>query len=123
MFILSSKGKGDAPRRSRSQARTGKRLGAWSPERRKKSKNLYKIVDKWRVMVYNIVNNKARAERQKGGYMINELEYTLNLKRIDICDLLLALTSVSNESNAKKWEELHDNIKEQLEKQDEKQGY
>lgn len=74
-------------------------------------------------MVYNIVNNKERAERRKGGYMINELEYTLNLKRIDICDLLLALTSVSNESDAKKWEELHDNIKEQLEKQDEKQGY
>lgn len=40
----------------------------------------------------------------------NEKTVNLKLKRIEICDLLLALTAVSQSSEAKKWKELHDKI-------------
>ena len=54
---------------------------------------------------------------------LNERTYTIKIKRIDVCDLLLACTAVAEESNAKKWSELHDLLKKQLEEQDEKNGY
>lgn len=52
----------------------------------------------------------------------NENEMTITLKRIDICDLLLACISADEISGgAKKWMKLHDNIKEQLTKADNEQ--
>lgn len=52
--------------------------------------------------------------------MLNYENYTLNLKRIEVCDLLLACLAAQNSANdgGKKWERLHDEIKKQLEEQD-----
>ena len=50
----------------------------------------------------------------------NEKTVTLKLKRIDVCDILLALGAVANESDAKKWGELHEKVKEILNDFDEK---
>ena len=45
---------------------------------------------------------------------------TLKLKRIEICDLLLACTLISAESNAEKWDKLHDKLEQILIEFDEK---
>lgn len=50
----------------------------------------------------------------------NQKTVTLKLKRIDICDLLLACTLISAESNAQKWDKLHDKLATILEEFDEK---
>ena len=50
----------------------------------------------------------------------NERTVTLKLKRIDVCDILLALGAVANESDVKKWDELHEKVKEILNDFDEK---
>lgn len=50
----------------------------------------------------------------------NEKTVTLKLKRIDVCDLLLACTLISAESNATKWDKLHDKLKQILVDFDEK---
>ena len=34
----------------------------------------------------------------------------MKLKRIEVCDLLIALTTVANDSEAKKWNTLHDKV-------------
>lgn len=41
----------------------------------------------------------------------NEKTVTMKLKRSEVCDLLLAITAVSQSSDAKKWKELHDKVK------------
>lgn len=45
--------------------------------------------------------------------------YTLNLTRFQLCDLLLATTYAKKGSNTpEKWKALHDEIKKQLDEQD-----
>lgn len=51
---------------------------------------------------------------------LNEKTVTLKLKRIDVCDLLIATTSLSHETNAKKWGLLHDKLLQILNEFDEK---
>ena len=50
----------------------------------------------------------------------NQKTVTLKLKRIDICDLLLACTLISAESDATKWDKLHDKLEQILIDFDEK---
>lgn len=40
----------------------------------------------------------------------NQRTVTMKLKRIEVCDLLIALTTVANDSEAKKWNTLHDKV-------------
>ena len=40
----------------------------------------------------------------------NEKKVTLELRRIDICDLLIACTAAEHNSGADKWEALHDKL-------------
>ena len=55
----------------------------------------------------------------------NHRTMTLKLSRIDVCNLLMALTVTKDRSNAQRWSELHKKIKamlddfdEQLDKED-----
>lgn len=50
----------------------------------------------------------------------NEKTMTLKLKRIDVCNLILACTIISSESDATKWRRLHDTLKQALDEFDEK---
>jgi hypothetical protein len=47
---------------------------------------------------------------------------TIKLRRIDVCDLLLACACVKSDANdgGEKWQKLHDTLKEYLEAFDEK---
>lgn len=45
---------------------------------------------------------------------------TLKLNRIDVCNLLLATTSLKHETKAEKWGLLHDKLKQILDDFDEK---
>ena len=59
---------------------------------------------------------------------LNEMEISLKLERIDVCDLLLACTgamSICRESgaNSDKWITLHNKLMKQLESFDKEQGY
>lgn len=49
--------------------------------------------------------------------MRNEFETTIRVKRIEICDLLIACLAVGNTANdgGVKWYRLHDKLKSQLE--------
>lgn len=49
----------------------------------------------------------------------NEKTVTLKIRRGEVCDLLIALTSTHNESGAEKWEKLHDKISDILKEWDE----
>lgn len=53
----------------------------------------------------------------------NQKTMTVKLERIDVCDLLLACTALKQETDAKKWGDLHDKLKTALEAFDEKNGY
>ena len=53
----------------------------------------------------------------------NQRTMTVKLERIDVCDLLLACTALEQETDAKKWGQLHDKLKTALEAFDEKNGY
>lgn len=44
----------------------------------------------------------------------NERTMTLKLKRIEVIDILMALTFTEEESEAKKWGDLHDKIMKML---------
>ena len=57
--------------------------------------------------------------------MLNEMTVNMELKRIDICNLLLACTAAKYNANdgGKKWDELHDKLKEILKEFDESKGY
>lgn len=46
----------------------------------------------------------------------------LNLKRNQVCDILLALTLTDINSDATKWKKLHDEIKKMLEEADKKEA-
>lgn len=50
----------------------------------------------------------------------NEKTVTLKLKRIDVCNLLLATTALSDGENREHWKVLHDKLKEILEEFDDK---
>lgn len=51
--------------------------------------------------------------------MRNDFETTLKLKRIDICDLMLACLAAKELSNgATKWDRLYENLKKQLDELD-----
>lgn len=52
--------------------------------------------------------------------MTNELIVNVRIKRIDLCDLLLACTAVYEDTGAKKWDQLHDKLQMILEQFDEK---
>lgn len=41
----------------------------------------------------------------------NQRTVTVKLKRIEVCDLLIALTAEAQSSESKKWSELHDKVK------------
>ena len=44
----------------------------------------------------------------------NQKTVTLKLKRIEVCDLLLACTLIGNECDGEKWETLHDKLSDIL---------
>lgn len=50
----------------------------------------------------------------------NEKTVTLKVKRIELCDLILACTSLSQGERRTKWKILHDKLKQVLEEFDEK---
>ena len=52
-----------------------------------------------------------KKERKIKMKIFNEKTVTMKLKRSAVCDLLLAITAVSQASDAKKWKELHDKVK------------
>ena len=55
---------------------------------------------------------------------LNQKTVTVKIKRIELCDLLLACTVISDSNpEAKKWEALHDKLKQILEEFDRKNGY
>lgn len=54
------------------------------------------------------------------GQSLNEKTVTLKLRRIDVCDLLIATTSLKHSTNAEHWGELHDKLKAILDDFDEK---
>lgn len=45
---------------------------------------------------------------------LNQKTVTLKLKRIDVCDLLLATTALFNDVGAEKWNLLHDKLEQVL---------
>lgn len=57
--------------------------------------------------------------------MLNEMDMTLNLKRIDVCDLELACLAAKELANdeGKKWDRLYKVLKEQLNTFDKSMGY
>lgn len=59
----------------------------------------------------------AETKSTTGGNSMNYKIMTLELNRIDVCDLLLACLSAAENANDKgsKWIRLHDKIKSQLE--------
>lgn len=72
--------------------------------------------------MYNIT---IKREENKEGKTMTYNQRTMNVKleRIDVCDLLIACTTLEQETDAKKWGKLHDKLKATLEAFDEKNGY
>lgn len=55
---------------------------------------------------------------------LNQKTVTVKIKRIELCDLMLACTAISDGcKETKKWGELHDKLKQILDDFDQKQGY
>lgn len=59
---------------------------------------------------------------------LNQKNVSLKLRRIDICDLMLACTAISEARQregmtAEKWDALHDKLKGILDDFDKKQGF
>ena len=50
----------------------------------------------------------------------NEKTVSVKLKRIELCDLILATTSLKINTNAEKWGKLHDKLREILDDFDKK---
>lgn len=73
-------------------------------------------------MMYNIT---IKREENKEGKTMTYNQRTMNVKleRIEICDLLIACTMLEQETDAKKWGDLHDKLMATLEAFDEKNGY
>ena len=42
---------------------------------------------------------------------LNERTVTVRMKRLDLCDLMLACLALSQDSDTKRWEELHNKLK------------
>lgn len=57
--------------------------------------------------------------------MLNEMTVNAKLKRIEICDLMMACTAAQFGAGdgGKKWEDLHDKLKGILKEFDKKQGF
>lgn len=57
--------------------------------------------------------------------MLNDQTVTLEIKRIDLCNLLLACThlDIETDENTKKWRRLHDELKEVLDAFDKEHGF
>jgi hypothetical protein len=72
--------------------------------------------------MYNIT---IKREENKEGKTMTYNQRTMNVKleRIEICDLLIACTMLEQETDAKKWGDLHDKLMATLEAFDEKNGY
>lgn len=51
---------------------------------------------------------------------LNQRTITLKLTRIEVIDLMIACTAVSEASDAKKWNKLHDKLEEYIDALDEK---
>ena len=51
---------------------------------------------------------------------LNQKTVTLKLKRIDVCNLMIACTALSQEENREHWKLLHDNLMQILNEFDEK---
>lgn len=58
---------------------------------------------------------------------LNAKTVTLKIRRIDLCDLMMACTAVStsldNENDKKRWDDLHGRLDAILKEFDKKQGY
>ena len=54
--------------------------------------------------------------------MLNEMEVTMTLKRIDICDLLLSCTIASLNGGGEKWDQLHEKLSAILDEFDAEMG-
>ena len=52
--------------------------------------------------------------------MLNEKTVTMKLKRIEVCDLLLATGLIANETDGTRWDKLHAKLKQILDDFDEK---
>lgn len=54
---------------------------------------------------------------------LNQKTVTVKMKRIELCDLLMACTALDEETNAdnRKWAKLHDKLKAVLDEYDSKQ--
>lgn len=72
--------------------------------------------------MYNIT---IKRDTNKEGRTMTCNQRTINVKleRIEICDLLIACTMLEQETDAKKWGDLHDKLMATLEAFDEKNGY
>lgn len=55
--------------------------------------------------------------------MLNELTINVKMKRIELCDLMLACTILVDRTGAEKWKKLHDELKQQLDAFDKKHGF
>ena len=73
-------------------------------------------------MMYTIT---IKREENKEGKTMTYNQRTMNVKleRIEICDLLIACTMLEQETDAKKWGDLHDKLMATLEAFDEQNGY
>ena len=72
--------------------------------------------------MYNITI-KREENKEDRTMTYNQRKMNVKLERIDVCDLLIACTMLEQETDAKKWGELHDKLKATLEAFDEKNGY
>lgn len=56
---------------------------------------------------------------------LNQKTVTVKMKRIDLCDLMLACTVLDNatDENTTKWARLHDQLKEIIDDFDSKHGF
>lgn len=54
---------------------------------------------------------------RNGEQIINHNARIVDVKvsRIELCDIMIALTMTSNESDAEKWDKLHEKLRKQLE--------
>lgn len=79
------------------------------------------------ITMFRVYNNLTRSHKHqtkqphKEVNTMNEFKTTLQLKRIDICDLMLACLAAKELANddGKKWITLHDELKRQLNELDE----
>lgn len=54
---------------------------------------------------------------------LNQKTVTIKIKRIDVCDLLLACSAIDKSTDGTKWKDLHDKLKAILDEFDSKQSF